>query len=111
MQRGLTRLTRQVVRADALHCPHCGVKRRDDRSAFFPYYEITDQIKAVNARCARLIEHRAIVVEGNAKRVQEVDRSRASQREYYAIKETSWMFCLSKHNARSSSLIFDFFDV
>ena len=60
---GLSRLTRQVAEADALHGPHCGVKCRDDRSVFFAYYQITNQIKAVNVGCAHLIEHRAIAVE------------------------------------------------
>src|SRR5688572_13188587 len=72
LKHGITRLAREVVDADALHCPHCRVKRRDDRSAFFANYQVTDQIKAVNVSCARLIEHRAIAVEGNVQRVQEV---------------------------------------
>ena len=80
-----SRLTRQVAEADALHCANCGVKRRDDRSAFFAYDQITDQIKAVNVGCARLIEHRAVAVEGNAQRVQEVGRGCASQREYHTV--------------------------
>ena len=57
------------MKADALHCPNCGVKRRDDRAAFFAYYQITDQIKAVNVSCARLVEHRSVAVESNAERV------------------------------------------
>ena len=62
------------MHANVLHCSHCGVKRRDDRSAFFTYDQITDQIKAVNVSGARLIEHRAVAVEGNAQRVQKVGR-------------------------------------
>jgi hypothetical protein len=88
-------VTRQVADADALHCPHCGVERRDDRSAFFAYYQITDQIKARHVRCARLIEHRAVAVESNPRSVQKVSRGCASQREYHTVYGTSRMFGFS----------------
>ena len=108
---GLSRLARQVVDADALHCPHCGVKRRYDRSTFPAFDQITDQIEAGHVSRTRLIEHRAVAIEGNSQCVQEVGRRRASERKYYAIKETSWLFRFNKANARSSGLILDFFDV
>jgi pimeloyl-ACP methyl ester carboxylesterase len=85
LMRGITRLTRQVAHADALHGTHSRVECRDDRSAFFAYYQITNQIKAVNVSCARLIEHRAVAAERNAQRVREVGRGCASQREYHSV--------------------------
>src|SRR6267154_2922415 len=104
-------MTSQVARADAPHRPHRGVKRRDDRSTFLAYYQITDQIKAINVRRARLIEHRAVGVEGNGQRVQQVGRGCSSQREYHTVERTSSMFRFSKTNTWPSRLILDLFDV
>src|SRR6266404_860031 len=104
-------MTSQVARADALHCPHRGVKCRDDRSAFFPYDQVTDQIEAINISCARLIEHRAVAIKGNSQCVQEVGRRCTSEREYHAIKETGCMFGFSENNTRPSCIVLDLFDV
>ena len=104
-------MTSQVARADALHCAHRRVKRRDDRSPFLAYDQITDQIKAVNVSCARLIEHRAVGIEVYVQRVQEVGRSCATEREYHTVKETGCMFRFSESNARPSRLVLDRSDV
>src|SRR5258706_2745076 len=104
-------MTSQVARADALHCPNRGVKCRDDRSAFFSYDQVTDQIETVNVSCARLIEQRAIAVEVNTQSVQEVSRGCASQREYHTVEDKIRIIRLRKTNPRSSPLILDLFNI
>src|SRR6266480_5251466 len=104
-------MTSYVARADALHCAHRRVKRRDDRSAFFAYDQVTDQIKAVNISYARLVEHWAVAVECNPQSVQKVSRGCASQREYHTVEDARCMLLLSKANPRPSTLVIDLFDV
>ena len=99
------------MEADALHCPHGGVKRRDDRSAFFADDQITDQTNALNVSCARLIEHRAVAIKGNSQCVQKVSWRCATEREYHAIKDSGCMFRFSENDARLFRLILDRFDV
>ena len=66
---------------------------------------------AGHVRCARLIEHRAVSIKGNAQRMQEVRRGRTAEGQYHAVEDTRWVFRFGKMRGRpassSISLMFD----